>query len=316
MTHEEIRRIFFPHTDRRTKAVQDEQSRFVYYTSAETACKIITNEEIWMRSTSTMNDYMEIEYGLQCLSEAYTAQPGQNFRKMLDSIYDGSSKGATDNFNSWMPGIRDDTYITCVSEHQDHEDDNGRLSMWRAYGGNAGVALVLNANAMFVQNPELGIFASPVAYWTRMQIGDELQRISDLIELNRDLVKTLDRIDFEGMVFNMFRFAVLCTKHPGFAEEQEWRVIASPRMHSSPVVEKSIQTVGGIPQEVLRLQFKDRPDIGVSELKLSHLLNQIIIGPCEHPDVIKRAFESLLAQKGISKGAIRIVSSNIPLRQR
>lgn len=316
MTTEEIRRIFFPYTDKRTKAIQDDQRRFVYYTSAETAYKIITNEEIWMRSTSTMNDYMEIDYGIQCLSEAYKAQPGQNFRKVLDSIYDGSSKGATDNFNSWIPGRRDDTYITCLSEHQDDEDDNGRLSMWRAYGGNAGIALVLNADAMFIQNPEIGIFTSPVAYWTRKLLGDELQRISELIEQNRDLVCTLDRPDFESMVFNMFWFSVLCTKHPGFTEEQEWRVIASPRMHNSPIVEKSVQVVGGIPQEILRLQFKDRPDIGVSELKLSSLLNRIIVGPCEHPDVIKRAFENLFSQKGLDKNAIRIVSSDIPLRQK
>ena len=39
--------------------------------------------------------------------------------------------------NSWSD-IRLNTYITCVSEHQDSEDKHGRLSMWRAFGGGTG----------------------------------------------------------------------------------------------------------------------------------------------------------------------------------
>lgn len=316
MTEEELRGIFFPYIDERTRAINDHGRRFVYYTSAETAFKIIKNEEIWMRSTSTMNDYMEIDYGIQCLREAFQAKPGENLRRALDSIHAGASQGAIDNFNSWIPKIRNNTFITCVSEHHDDEDENGRLSMWRAYGGDAGIALVLNSSVMFVQNSDIGVFASPVAYWTRKEIGDERQRIADSIDRNRALVSSLDQKFFQDIVFNMFWFAVLCTKHPGFAEEQEWRVIASPEMYKSPIVDSSLQIVGGIPQEVLRLQFKDRPDMGMSELMLSNLLNRIIIGPCENPEVIKRAFLNLLRDKGLESSNVGLVSSDIPLRQK
>ena len=42
--------------------------------------------------------------------------------------------------------------------------------------------------------------------------------------------QSLGRETVSASAFNMLRFAVLCTKHPGFLEEREWRIIASPRM--------------------------------------------------------------------------------------
>ncbi|MFX6945320.1 hypothetical protein ABTH53_19890, partial [Acinetobacter baumannii] len=67
---------------------------------------------------------------------------------MLDRIQPGLRDDLAKLFDGHTDAFRVGTFITSLSEHADSEDEYGRLSMWRAYGGRAGVALVLN-NAAF-----------------------------------------------------------------------------------------------------------------------------------------------------------------------
>lgn len=315
MDENQLRHIFFPYTDDRTREVTENGHRFVYYTTAETAFRIIKNKEIWMRNTSTMNDYLEVEHGFGCLNAAYKSDSGVNFRETFDSIFPGLTEEVVAKFNSWLPGIRRDTYISCVSEHLEEEDQNGRLSMWRAYGGNAGVAVVINPAAMFMQNDAVNVFASPVAYWTQAQVEIELQRIARRIREYADDVGALDRSVAANVLFNMFRFAVLCTKHPGFSEEREWRVIASPLMHPSPLLTQTVEIIRGTPQTVQKFGFINHPDAGITGLELPEILNRVIIGPCEFPDVIRKALHQLLLEGAIPEPERLLYTSDIPLRQ-
>jgi hypothetical protein len=52
------------------------------------------------------------------------------------------------------------------------------------------------------------------------------------------------------VVFETLVLAAVCLKHEGFQEEFEWRAIYFPKVRPSPLMETSIQTVGGIPQTV------------------------------------------------------------------
>jgi hypothetical protein len=135
--------VFFPHASKRTFAALNSGQRFVYYTSADTAMHILRSNEVWMRKSSLMNDYREIEHGFDCLNNAY-----KNHRERLQAVFDGMFPEFCEKlealFNGWLPNFRTDTYITCVSEHDASEDQHGRLSMWRAYGGVAGVAIVFH----------------------------------------------------------------------------------------------------------------------------------------------------------------------------
>jgi hypothetical protein len=73
--------IFFPYLERKTREVIATGNRFVYYTTADTATRILANRQIWMRSTTTMNDYMEVEHGFECLNAAYKADAGKVFNR-------------------------------------------------------------------------------------------------------------------------------------------------------------------------------------------------------------------------------------------
>jgi Protein of unknown function (DUF2971) len=310
-----IRSIFYPYTDEKTRELRaDATSRVAYYTTAETAFHILRNKEFWMRNTATMNDYLEVEHGFDCLKAAYESDSGKFFQTSLDSVFPGLTARATERFDAWLPGIRSDTYITCFSEHLQSEDAHGRLSMWRAYGGRAGVALILKPDVMFAENSGIGVFASPVAYWTQEQVQSELQRIGERIAAQSDYVSSLGSTAVEAIVFNMFRFAVLCTKHPGFAEEREWRVISSPAMFSSPLLTSAVELVRGIPQTIQRVSLRSYPEVGLDSLEPRNLFDRVVIGPCDYPAVIWRALSQLLEACDVQNAGTRVSVSQIPLR--
>lgn len=308
------RKIFFQHAVERTKRVQTEQLRFVYYTTAEVAYSILKRKEIWMRNASTMNDYMEVEHGLQCLSQAHKSGKGQRFQAALDSCFPSLSQEVRDLFDAWVPGFRGDTFMTCVSEHPQHEDTNGRLSMWRAYGGRSGVAIVFDSEVMFMQTDALAAYASPVAYFGPAEVADQLDRVADAIEQNLDFLCSLGRSALKSTAFEMLRFAALCTKHPGFSEEREWRVLASPALQASPLLSQDIELVRGVPQTVLKIRLQDSLDDGVVGLEIPLLIKRIIIGPCDFPHVVARALRTLLGDAGVAEHMDKVVVSDIPLR--
>jgi hypothetical protein len=203
-----IKRIFFPYADLKTREVIAAGGRFAYYTTADTATSILRNRQIWMRSTTTMNDYMEVEYGFECLNAAWgKAKPDNPIYRALEATFTGLYEEVMNHFNAWLPGIRRNTYITCVSEYLAEEDYTGRLSMWRAYGGQAGIALVLNGDVMFSESDVLHAYSSPVAYLSRDKFAVEFLEVAQNIEREADYIKTLDREVVKNILFNMLRFA-------------------------------------------------------------------------------------------------------------
>lgn len=311
---EQLKHIFFPRLAQKTREVLASGGRFVYYTTADTATSILRNRQFWMRNTTTMNDYMEVEHGFECLNFAYKAKPGDSFNSAIDSCFAGLSEEVKNYFNAWLPDIRQGTYITCMSEHSYEEDQNGRLSMWRAYGAQAGIALVINGGILFSQSDALGAYSSPVSYLTQEAFAAGFVEIVKNIEREADYIKTLDREQVKNILFNLLRFTVLCTKHPGFHEEREWRIVASPAMHHSKFLIPTVEIIKGIPQTVLKVDLQNHPEQGLNGLSLPEILDHIIIGPCEFPQIILEAFRKLLVEAGVSDPDSMLVVSDIPLR--
>lgn len=252
-----ITRIFFPRAVERRMKVINENKRFVHYTSANAAVGILRNAEVWMRKSTTMNDFSEIEHGLACVRTAYGSDVGKRFKALLNSLDQGLVERIERLFDSWLPHFRLETYLSCISEHEDEEDTTGRLSMWRAYGT---VALVLNKDVFMSTSSALKAYTSPVAYLSPQSFERELDGVNDNIEANLGYLRSLDPGILTGSVFSMLRFAVLCTKHPGFREEREWRVIYSPTYERSDRISRSIEIVRGIPQAVCKIPLIDIPE--------------------------------------------------------
>ena len=108
-----------------------------------------------MRNTQTMNDPSEIFYGEQLVGKLKQNPVWKRFECALNSIQPSQADQTNFIFDVWAKAMKYTTFISCVSEHEKEEDQNGRLSMWRAYGGRNGVALISKAEAMSLDNENL-----------------------------------------------------------------------------------------------------------------------------------------------------------------
>ncbi len=309
-----LNEIFLAHASKRQAEVQAKNTRFVHYTSAAVAASIVRNREIWMRSANTMKDFMEIEHGINCVVKAYKGPTGDSFRNELDRLFPNLRARLEKWFDGWVSTFKYDTFLTCLSEHRDDEDLLGRLSMWREYGGSTGVALVFRNNVFLAPSQVLRVYASPVAYLRPDTFGDEFAAMGQRVRQNAAFLREQGEAVVDAQVCNMFRFAVVCTKHPGFHEELEWRVVHSPSYEPSERVIRAVETIQGVPQNVIKVPLKNYPEEGFVGAELPELLERIIIGPTQHPRAIAGAFRDLLSQAKVAEPEKKIFISDIPLR--
>lgn len=307
--------IFFPWAAEQMAALKERAGRFVHYTSAEVALSIITNKIVWMRNARTMNDFSEIEHGKSCLFEAYKSEPGVQLKAFLERLYPGMCAQLEEAFNGWLPDLDSNTFLTSFSEHLDNEDQIGRLSMWRAYGRRNGVAIVFNNRPFLAPSDALKAYSSPVAYLSKKGFAAEFARMVALVVANEDYISQLGRDVTLANVFTIFRYSVLCTKHPGFAEEKEWRVIYSPGYERSDHITHHIEIVNGIPQQVCKIPLKNVPEEGFEGAELPELLDRVIIGPTEYGLTMYDAFVDVLTANGVAEPANKVWVSDIPIRE-
>ena len=261
-----------------------------------------------------MNDYLEIDYGLECLAVAYKSNHAEIFKSTLDAIHSGICEEVVELFDGWSPRFSRQTYLTCMSEHQDAEDNYGRLSMWRAYGGVTRVAIVLNNTPFLSDSDALGVKTSPVEYLSHSRFQQEFKGIGEAVRTYSDLLKSESRDMLKARIFNMFKFAALCTKHPGFGEEKEWRIIYTDELSRSEKLVRAVKVIGGTPQPVYKIPLVDIPGEGLIDVEVPKILNRIIIGPTEHPIVSRDAFVEVLERSGVENPDEKVFVSDIPLR--
>jgi len=106
------------------------------------------------------------------------------------------------------------------------------------------------------------------------------------------------------------------TKHPGFSEEKEWRVIANPSFLGNNGLKQSIETISGVPQKVLNMPIGHIKDETGKELTLNKLIDRIIIGPSSSAYEIRDALAVELEASGIEEPYKKLYVSNIPYRDK
>jgi hypothetical protein len=171
-------------------------------------------------------------------------------RKAFVDVFDACTPGAADDaftaFNNWWQDLRLNTYIACVSEHQDSEDVHGRLSMWRAFGGTAiRVGIVFRFPYVSISAVSLALNFSPVAYLSESAAHCVIDQVIANVQANRDYLRTLKREILVQVVFQMFASGIVCLKHEGLHEEREWRAIYTPKRWPSLLMQSSTEVVAG-----------------------------------------------------------------------
>lgn len=309
--------IFFPHAAARYQAVIEKRTRFVQYTRAENLLAMLRSRSVWLRKTSVMNDYSEISHGWEVSQQAFEhSDGGKRFRKSLDDAHPGIVKKIAENFDPWISNYQLNTYVASVSEHDASEDKLGRLSMWRAYGGRSGVAIVLKPDLFLASSTSLGAISSPVAYFDKSMVEQHFDIIASNISANSSFVKGLPPEQIIQTIHEALRFGMICCKHPGFAEEREWRVVYNPdrdiRAIDNRPIQRRVETIGGTPQPVYAVPLKKLDD--GYDLEIASILDRIIVGPSEFPSAIIEALQIELENLGVPDARKKVVFSDIPLR--
>lgn len=307
--------IFNPDYFNRLKKMKESGGRFVYYTSAEAAMSILSNESVWLRNVRSMNDFSEVSHGFNCLIDALEKKGGVlPLITYLNSLFSGFTEAFAKYFKDCYPNMEAQSYMICISEHDDDEDDNGRLSMWRAYGGRHPVALVLNNSPLVNECDAFKAYTIPVDYQGPEHIKSRLLTLENRIRENEAFVKSLGQAEVEAWVYDITKNLILCTKHPGFSEEREWRVVYNPIMAPSPHVESEIVSLNGVPQQIYKIPLKNIPEENFNDATIPEFVDRIIIGPTDEGSVLRDAFRKLLTEASCKDADQRVICSGIPLR--
>lgn len=305
--------VFFPHDSECLKKITNSRKNFVHYTTASAATSIIKTKTIWLRQPYLMNDRGELALGLEFLRRAYREE-NFKFKTLIESYYPGIGADLELSFDNLLRAIKEEMYLFCVSEHENNESDCGRLSMWRGYGRDAGIAIILNHESFLTESPGLNAYLCPVFYSNYERYLENFEQIQKNIADNSEFIKTIGLDLFKNSILNMFRFSILSTKHLGFSEEKEWRIIYSPLIERSQNLRHSVEVINGIPQEVHSVRLENNQEKGLMKIELNDLIEKIIIGPTDYPLPLYKAFVKLLSDAGVENAAEKVVVSDIPLR--
>lgn len=309
--------LVMPHAERRLAEIKKKGKLFAHYTTAATAFKILESQTMWLRSATVMNDYMELSHGSALIKHSLSGSIGARLLSILQghhyatAVIEGFKRGD-------LTHLRDKTFMASLSEHN-REEEYGRLSMWRAYGGNhAGVALIFNTGFIEIQEAT-GLVTSPVLYADQRIFDTEFETIVASLEGESDFVREFPSTTLSVVISAVLRFAVQSTKHLGFSEEEEWRIISDANLQLSAamgidgIVQEKIVDLKGIPQIIRYIDLSPYQRDSSHPLHLSRILNHIIIGPSAFPETVELAFKKKLS--ALDADNVRVVRSDIPLRR-
>jgi hypothetical protein len=319
--------IFQPETRKRReeKRVADnsaesniqDQGKFAHYTSAEAALSILRSKRLWMRSSTCMADYREINHGYDMLRQ-YFQLPGKKaaFLAAMDAVHAGAAEAAANIFDKWWNNIKVNTFITSVSEHDAKtEDQIGRLSMWRAFGGTqTRVALVVSMPWYSQAALSLGLLFSPVVYVSEPKMYEMLDTVVQNVTREVEFLKHLAAQEFQNWLFGMMLSSVYCAKHQGFWEEREWRAVYTHGFGTPSLLQREVENIGGVPQPVFKIPLDTAVSESLADLDITRILDRVIIGPTQFAWVVYEAFVDALTAAGVPDAGAKVWTSNLPIR--
>lgn len=290
-----------------------------HYTSIQNTINILRGKEIWLSNPLLMNDHEELRFGL--LESYRELSTSQALKAACDK------NGCYESFmlciNTLMAQMDSndafDIYIFCLSKHTENEFD-GKLSMWRGYGSDGNGAAILFDMNQIVPTDGSPIWVSPIVYGTRENrlswIREKVEKISKLIA--RDEFDEGRILDFSWHVFARFLSFALYTKHKGFEEEAEWRLVYIKRMDQENLAKDMLSYVVGDKGVAPKLKLKLAGKTGLisNTFDLDKVVSKIILGPTAASPLSERAFKRMLESEDLNNFCEKVVSSTIPYRGR
>lgn len=288
-----------------------------HYTTIENLENILRNNEVWLSNPLFMNDFEELRFGLlegvnifltdDRLKTAF--QSIERFEKFAQNLRYYLDKFDQDEVMN--------TYIFCLSKH-DLSNADGKLSMWRGYGGNGnGAALIFDTSKIDVRHN------SPIRL-ARVKYGTNTERHEWIKDIVASFVSVVEKEDIEDnqiflasyAVFRRLQVFALYTKHSGFEEEQEWRVVYDKENDTQNIFDKFRHYHIGPRGVEPKLRFRFEPIEGFTseDFCLEKYLNGIILGPTTSNPLARKSVERMLDLLGFGGLKDVLISSTIPYR--
>jgi hypothetical protein len=261
----------------------DVKTRVVYhYTSAAGLMGILDSGSIRGTNAAFLNDTSEIAYGLSVcvavLEEERSSRKSAVEQQLLDRT---------------LGFVRDDAspyeiYVASFSARRDV------LSQWRGYGSAAGRYCIAFQLAQF---SERDILRLPHRVEYALTDQRELVKRAIVLACRTVIERPDDNQDawscVTALTFHLRR--LMCSfKHPGFAEEEEWRSIATVRDEDLVV---GFEAVKGLPRPYIRMLEGSRTSGRLPVV-------EVCVGPAERKQVAIHATRLLLSRYGYGNAAV------------
>jgi DUF2971 family protein len=288
-----------------------------HYTSIDVMQKILEHEEVWFSNPLFMNDWEEMRFGMIEGSRIVTDQA--NLLQAGETLERAAA--IEQHYNAYQQKYQNegafDTYIFCLSQHRPTDND-GLLSMWRGYGGQGrGAAIVFDAGKLTLV-PNSPLLIAKVSYAsTPDRLADLAALVAQWSDLTRAAKLPTEQLHVAGWhAYSAVLTYALTTKHLGFGEEEEWRVIYTADRDVSGLLRHCLGyqiTDNGV-EPKLKYRIGHIATVSAPDLALQNLVDRIILGPSLSSLLasksVARMFENMRKPHYISK----LRSSSIPFR--
>ena len=210
-----------------------------------------------------------------------------------------------------------DTYVFCLSEH-DANNADGLLSMWRGYGANGGGAAIIFDSSKLNYLEESPFIVSRVSYASsesrRAWIKGKIGQVCGAME--HEKLSAKDMAVVAHVLFERFKLFALLSKHHGFLEEREWRVIYMPDRDPtgllSPMLGYAVSNRGIEPK--LKFRVAPLPTLFADDLSLEKIIDHILLGPSTSGPLSVHAVRRMLEIAGSTRLANGLRASTTPYR--
>jgi hypothetical protein len=289
-----------------------------HYTSIAVAEKILTENTVWFSNPLFMNDLEEVRFiinnGMQILQQNAEIKAAWK----TDERYAVFQNTFNNYFLQFANEHSVDTYVFCLSEYDETIERDGLLSMWRRYGQNGnGAALVFNPSKI-IEVPSSPLVIDKVEYLPRDA------RINGIIALAHRFAALLSNIEIAeqqiylttAQLFECLKLFALFTKHSGFHEEREWRIVYLRSRDVNKILDKFFHYWIGPRGLDPKLMFNVGELAGVTDpsVTLEAMLHKILIGPSVSSPIARLMVQRMLTKCGKGSLCDKVFASDIPYR--
>lgn len=289
-----------------------------HYTSVAVLDAMMGNNEIWFSNPLYMNDLEELRFGMVEGANAFRTSQELKAAFRDDNAFNTMMDYFNNLFVAFETKYAFDTYVMCLAKHAP-ENNDGLLSMWRGYGaGGSGVAIVFDTTKIALSESSPFIIGA-VKYGTR---EDRLEWIAAKIKCLTEIIAGTELNDEELFYVAYYwierlKIFALFTKHNGFHEEQEWRIVYMSERDKDEKLKIMLGyaiTPRGAVEPKLKFQVKPLEGLFGENLSLENIVDRIILGPTTSTMLAETAIKRMLSHKGKDGLAEKIVASSIPFR--